>query len=202
MPHLSDEALFSAMVGGEKYAQSILYRRYEILGRQIAGVFIRTKFLEGYTDQDFMECIHEAIMKVFKYYHIGDRKFYVYARDIITQYIQRKAILIEIEKEKFNTIDLDSPISNDDSRNFHEVVADNRENISRSIVKLDDAISSISSTENTYFKKSSKLYLLYKAGYSFKELSTMTNLNYYQVRKAIKYVEEHLMDYNLELELK
>ena len=201
MPHLSDEALFLNMVGGNKTAQSVLFKRFELLGRQIAGVFIRTKNLNGCTDQTFIEDIHEGILKIFRYYQVSDKKLYLFASEVLTQNIQRKVIAIE-QSKAISILELDAEISVDDNRSYHDVIADEQDNSFIPFSTLDEAIDSLSSVNDSYFKKAAKYYLLYSAGYTLRELSNMTKRNMYQIRKAIKYVEDHISDYNLELDLK
>lgn len=181
---VSDESLFILMTQGNKMASTILLNRYEHLGRQIAGVHIRTECLRGYTDEDFIEVIHDSIAKAFRYYQLNQTRFATFCRNIITQNIVSRVKEIKLEMaQRQDTISLDD-YDEANQRENHDLIGDNQLSMA-DYCDLNEFIENMSSSTNPNVRLYSKVITLYSTDMTIKEISEKLGISVYQVRKII-----------------
>ena len=194
---VSDESLFLQMTLGDKMAASILVKRFEHLGRQMAGVYIRNECLRDKTDIDYYETIQDSINKAFRYYQIGQGRFYIFCRNILEQNLcsQTQKFVTEKEKQK-ELVSLDSSIKYDSTLSYHDVIADTRELSLAEHYDVDDVLDKLSSLKEEH---APAIYLLYSQGISQREIARQVKLSLYRVREIIKTIELYLDGINLRL---
>lgn len=184
---VSDEALFLLMTQGDKQASTTLFRRYEFLGRQIAGVHIRRNCLYGYTDESFHETIHDSIEKSFRYYQLNQSRFTTFCRNSLEQNITNKTQSIILEKKKQKQIiNLDAEINDHSATPYHEIIGDNRDLTMDQIIELNNLVEKMSSNSNPAVRFNFKVLLCSISGLSIKETADKLNTTVYRVRQALK----------------
>ena len=183
---VSDEELFLLMALGDVQAQDILFRRYLHLGRQIAGVFIRQVGIKTATDEDFVEIIYDSIHKAFRYYSLDGKQFILFTRDILNQNLSR-AILFYAEEmsQKKEAVELDGAVSKGSETLNAEVIYDSDILSIPDEYNFTEFVTNISSSRSMELKIVAKIYLLHQAGYNIREISQMTNISVYQVRRIV-----------------
>lgn len=187
LPDVSDEELFSMSAQGNVFAHDVLFHRYERIGRQIAGSFVRVNKLYGMTDQDFIEQIEDGVAKVFRYYNYSFGSFYVYCRAILNQSLATAVGQAVDERCKTqNAIQLDASISESGFGTYHELVADKDNVDSSSQIDLNKMFETLSSPSKSKNKTIIKVIMLSIMGYSRHEISCKTQLSYYLVRKILE----------------
>ena len=194
---ISDESLFLQMAGGDKMASGILFKRYEYLGKQMAGVFIRKECLRDKTDLDYYEAIHDSINKAFRYYQIGQGRFYVFCRNLLEQNLIQETKKFALEKEKQKElVSLDSPLGGDKTLSYHDVIGDSRQLTMSEHCDVNNVLEILSSLNDEYAKE---VYVLYTQGVSLREIAKELNISYYRVHEIVKNISSHLSSFNLRL---
>ena len=201
LPHISDEALFSFAAHGSKLAYSVLYNRYMFVGRQIAGATIRINGMFWLTDLDFVDEIHDAIDKSFRYFQVFNGNYTCFIRDLINQGIAKKIKELNSSPKDPRIIELDS-IVDDDNTELHELVGDKHSSIDTKEIEMDALLENISSSSEPKNRDAVNIYIMHQADYSIREIAKMTGLNVYQVRRQIDYVKERLDNINLDIVMK
>ena len=189
---VSDESLFIQMTRGNKMAATILFNRYEHLGKQIAGTFIRVECLRGYDTDDFLGIIHDSINKAFRYYQLNQTRFMTFCRNIITQNIAEKIGMIknELIKQK-EVLSLDENDTEQD-RGLHEIIADPHQLSMSDYCDINLFLENLSEKSDPNIRIHSKVYILFNLGVSIKEIAKRLNLTLYTVRKYIQETQDGL----------
>ena len=184
---VSDEALFLLMTQGNKQASTILFRRYEFLGRQMSGVRIRQCSLYGCTDENFVETIHDNIMKSFRYYQLNQSRFMTFCRNNLEQGITERSKELALEKEKEKqTVNLDAEIKNDCSSNYHEIIGDQRNLTYSQLADLNNFVERMSSHSNPEFRLYTKVLLCNLSGMSVQEIAKTLGITVYKARRVLE----------------
>ena len=200
---VSDEELFFLMTLGDKFAQDILIRRYEYLGRQMAGVFIRQKGLKNVTDQDFVDEIHDAIFKAFRYYSFSGKPFTFFCRDLLNQNLVRVIEELVLDYQRMcERIDLDGQVRLGAETLNHEIIC-NQNNLSLArLYDVDEFLMKLSSSNSLELQIVAKIYLLHEMGYTIREIVRYTKISNYQVRRVIANPKKAFEDSKRVLKLK
>lgn len=182
-----DEVLFNNMTQGDVLSHDILYMRCERLGRQIAGVLIRTNQLYGLTDQDFIGCIDEGIRKVFHYYSSSKIRFFIYCREILNQCLAKEIQEVLAEKEATqNMIPLDENLHGSATLTYHDVIPDKYNLSSSKEYDVDKFLNVLSSPTSEKNKNRVRIITMSAMGYTIAEIASKTRTSKYFVRCVLE----------------
>ena len=200
---ISDEDLFKQMSEGNSSAQDILIRRYEHLGRQLAGTAIRTHVeLRGYTDNDYLEIIHDTINRAFRYYQLYRERFFPYCYELLSQAISRRTSELELEaKERCENVYLDASTTYDDEVRYHDVIG-NLELSSPKQYEVDEVLDYITNTNNRETKIIARTLLLSAAGYTIREISEILRITTYKVRTILEGNNDNIVKLKTKFDIK
>lgn len=181
--NVSDETLFLNMSHGDKTAQAILLMRFEKIGFQYAALQIKQNNLKDYRDIDFIDLIDETIYKAFRYFSVGEVRFWTFCSELLNQAISQKIseILADHSREK-EAIRLDAPIGKDNGRCYHELVSDTAELRSPKDLDIDLFLDNYEKTTNPRTKMLYKVFLLCSFDMSIKQAASKLGLTYYVAR--------------------
>lgn len=202
-PCVSDESLFIQMTKGNKQSQEILFRRYEHKGRQIAGAIIRQKRLLNYTDQDFYEDIIYAILKAFRYYVVNACRFSEFCTNTLKSHIARAIVTKQQEDARLGELfSLDSPIRDDSTLTFHEVVGDDGQLSSGDYYDANTFLNNVYFSSSTKKRMVARIYILRSMGYTLNEISKKTHRTIYEIREVLKNFEKFIIGLDIDITIR
>ena len=200
---ISDEDLFKRMSEGNLSAQEILIRRYEHLGRQLAGTAIRTHVeLRGCTDSDYLEVIYDTINRAFRYYQSHRERFFPYCYELLSQAISRRTSELELEaKERCENIHLDASTNYENGVRYDEVIGD-LELCSSKQYEVNEILEYIANTNNRETKIVIRTLLLSAAGYTIREISKILRITSYKVRTILEGSDDNIVKLKTKFDIK
>lgn len=176
----------------------LLVKKYEKYIYYIINMFKKSYYFSGYEDQDLYHegliLLYDCIFSYQEVYNVSFSTFYISCFKKKLQYIIRKIIS---NKSKINSIacSLDA-INEQSNQDMHQLIQDNRVDITNKI-KNDDLIEKcILKLENKLKKDEIKIVYMYLIGYQYLEIAQCFNVSKKKVDNTIqKYKKLAYMQY-------
>lgn len=188
---MSDETLFLRMSQGDRFAQSILLHRYEYAGFQCFRVLARQFNVYNYKPMDFIDIIDETIYKSFRYYRLNEKTFKSYCYELLNQTLTKQLTTIVSDAVQLkDVIYLDSPICDDSSNSYHDIVEDTCRLSAPEEYSMKEFLENLikKSDENT--RLAIEIYKYHLYGMPLHQIAKKCDVTIYRVRKSVRVAEK------------